>query len=157
MRHKCCRTPALNGFGHYLKQVEKFRNKMNLRSRSVTPGWSALLKQANQATIQRNWTSGVVQSQYLRFLCPMEKSAFITSHCLPHTVHVPELLPSNENSLCSVRVGPGAHTTPGHPGLHSHHQLGKRNRAEPQNRGHHEVLNKAILTFCHILNAPRTW
>lgn len=91
------------------------------------------------------------------FLCPREKSAFITSRCLPQTLHVPELLPSNMNSPWDQE-----HTQPpGHQGCTPTTRMGS-NRAEPQNRGYlfrlyHQVLNKAILTFFHILNAPRIW
>lgn len=42
----------------------------------------------------------------------MEKSAFITSHYVPHPPRVPELLPSRVSSPCSAGMGPGTHTIP---------------------------------------------
>lgn len=127
-----------------------------LRSCNVTPGWSALLNQANQAAILRNWTSGVVQSQYLSFFV-QGRSQPSSPHAASPRLHVPELLPSNMNSPWDQE-----HTQPpGHQGCTPTTRMGS-NRAEPQNRGYlfrlyHQVLNKAILTFFHILNTPRIW
>lgn len=84
MRHECCRTSALNGFGHYQNQVEKFRNKIKkLRSGSVTPRLKCTAPPGKPGNNSEKLDLKSCQGQYLNSICPVEQSAFVTSHYLP--------------------------------------------------------------------------